>query len=344
MIATAAQPEDTSGLLGMQSKAAWVIAGFFLLTDVVTRVAFAAGVVPLIVNLVAFAIITVAVAAELLVRGDPLPHRAAIAIAAAAPLASVLELAVAPVPLAHPSQVHLGAGVAIGGFLAARGRVGIAWAGFVAMVVVFLTWSVCTGPGMGYALGFVLPNLAVLLMALVFARTVRPLGPQILSFRAAVARVQAESRTRAVRDERKSRLEQLSEYAIPLLRVIAKGFPLRDTQKDQCRLAEAHLRDAIRAPTLGHSVVGRQAWRARQRGVTVALFDEGGLGGAAADAARRVIDDIAAAVASVPDGSVTVRIQPPGRSLLATVVADTATGQLRRAFDHTGTAVPWATS
>jgi hypothetical protein len=212
------------------------------------------------------------------------------------------------------------------------------------MVVVFVHWSVSTGLGAGYALGFALPNLAVMLMALVFARTVRPLGPQILSFRAAIARVRTESRTLAAQDERRSRLEQLSEYAIPLLRLIANGIPLHAPQKEQCRLTEAHLRDAIRAPTLNQSAVGREAWQARQRGVTVTLLDDGGMDNTDAEAAREVLDDIAAALAALPNGSATVRIQPAERALLATVVADTATGQLRRAFDRTGRSVPWATT
>jgi hypothetical protein len=101
---TDSAPEDTSELLGMQSKAAGMIAAFFLLTDLATRIAFADESIPLLVNLLAFAIIAAAVAAELLVRGDPLPLQAAVPIAAAPALALALELAVAPVPLTHPAR------------------------------------------------------------------------------------------------------------------------------------------------------------------------------------------------------------------------------------------------
>ena len=174
MNSTGSASEDTSTLLGMRSKAAWVIAGAFLLADLASRLAFASGAVAMLVNLLAFTIITAAVAAELLVRGDPLPIRVAIPVAAATPMASALELAVMSIPLEHPSQVHLGAGAAIGGFLCARGRVGIASAGFLAMVLVFVAWADSIGLGPVYALGFALPNLAVLLMAAAFARRCVP--------------------------------------------------------------------------------------------------------------------------------------------------------------------------
>ena len=116
---------------------------------------------------------------------------------------------------------------------------------------------------------------------------------------------------------------------------------MRANQKDRCRLAEAHLRDAIRAPTLSRSDVGEAAWHARERGVTVTMFDEGGMDNLDANVAQRVLGDIAAMLAALPDGSVTVRIQPPRRTLLATVVADTDGHQLRRAFDDQGEPAPW---
>ncbi|WP_396908239.1 hypothetical protein [Mycolicibacterium sp.] len=325
----------------MRSPAAWAIAGAFLLADLTSRLAFASGAPAVLANLLAFAIIAAAVAAVLLVGGDPLPVRAAFLIAIAAPVASALELAVMPVPFEHPSQIHLGAGAAIGGFLCARGRVAIAWTGFVAMVLVFVVWAASIGLGPVNALGFALPNLAVLLMAVAFARAVRPLAGQILSFNTAVARIRSESRAHVAHDEHRMRLDQIDEYATPLLRVIAKGQPLSPSETARCKRAEAHLREAIRAPTLSRSVVGAAAWRARERGVAVAMFDDGGMTNRDDATAQRVLGQIAATLDTVRDGSVTVRIQPLGRPLLATVLADTSGHQLRQAFDTRGEPAPW---
>ncbi|MBD0862142.1 hypothetical protein IA539_13085 [Gordonia sp. zg691] len=69
-------------------------------------------------------------------------------------------------------------------------------------------------------------------------------------------------------------------------------------------------------------------WQARGRGVVVQLFDEGGLGSPAERADQNgdetvtaLHDAIVEQLDATTAGTVTVRVQPPGRALLAVITS-----------------------
>ncbi|MCZ4580566.1 hypothetical protein O4158_15970 [Gordonia amicalis] len=111
------------------------------------------------------------------------------------------------------------------------------------------------------------------------------------------------------------------------------------------RLTEAQLRDTIRAPGWDSPEVGRSVWAVRRRGVSVRLLDDGGLDAYApgdlddtqspGNLARRMLVVELTAIDSDGggQGSVTARILPPGREVLASIVVDVGT-RMRRVEIH----------
>lgn len=87
------------------------------------------------------------------------------------------------------------------------------------------------------------------------------------------------------------------------------------------RLLEAELRDEIRAPYFTGSEVVAAARRARERGVEVVLFDEGG-GESLTDETRHRSESkaIAALNSSSALSRVVIRLEPPQRRRVATIL------------------------
>jgi len=183
------------------------------------------------------------------------------------------------------------------------------------------------------------PNLAVVLMATIFAAIVRPRARQIYAFRGETERETAlryaEEATLAVRDQQLSRLD---DGARPLLDRIASGSPLSADELRLCRLVEAQLRDRIRAPGFDSPAVAGAAWRARARGARVVVLDDLGIGSRTAKASLDAVsaDLIAVLDAAAEGDEVTARLLPAGRNSFATVSITNRDGFERREFDDIG--------
>ena len=92
----------------------------------------------------------------------------------------------------------------------------------------------------------------------------------------------------------------------------------------EAQLLEARLRDDLRARCFRLTDVTRAAHDARARGVHVELLDDGALDAAPASLRERVFTRTVHALAQASDGAVVVRVWPPGRELVATVVTSPA--------------------
>lgn len=91
----------------------------------------------------------------------------------------------------------------------------------------------------------------------------------------------------------------------------AAGRTFSADRRAECLLLNARLRDSLRAPALSTPELSDAAHRARQRGATVVLLDDGAL----VDEPEPVVTRIREAVMHVLDSgtaaAVTVRVLPP---------------------------------
>lgn len=329
---------DASTIMGMQSPWAPALAvGIWLLALVLGY--SAGGVLNPALYLVSMLVMLVAVFVLLGAPEDPIIGWAAIFIMLAPPLAIAMSI---PALSHRPGMAYgtlTGASVVITAFLAVRGRVLAAWIGFALGLIVALLAAKFYGPQPAL-LAAQAPNLAVQLMATIFAAIVRPRARQIYALRSQTERETAlkfaDEAALAVRDQQMSRLD---DGARPLLDLIADGRTLDDEQLQRCRLVEAQLRDRIRAPGFDNPMVAQAAWRARAAGVRVVLLDDFDLaaGDTADRAIRAVADELVAVLASANEGDeVTARLLPNGRASFATLSILRASGVVRVEFDHAG--------
>lgn len=328
---------DASTIIGMQTRwATAVAAGFVACAVVATAGSFASGM-SLAPAMGSLALLAAGVVVVVAARGDPI-HRWSGMVCAAVP---ALQIAVVwpglPVPLSDPLQASatVGGGVVVCAFLCVRGRVGWAWAGQVAACAVYAWWGIATGQGPEVAVPVYLSNAGVMMMATFFAAILRPAARDIYRLRAEHAARSAErAAIEAARVERAYQLRRLDELARPMLTAIADQAGLSDQQRTNATLLEARLRDSIRARAFDTPDVARAAWAARARGVSVLLFDDGALDDAETLVAARLQHAAALHLDAAQSGSVTIRVAPPGRPHLATVIEATASATVRHEYDH----------
>ncbi|MGW5071717.1 hypothetical protein [Rhodococcus sp. NPDC004095] len=329
---------DVRSLIGMTSPAANAIVAFYVATAVLMAVVSLDGVSAFWPIAVAVAVVGLGAVALIRVPGDPMPLGPTLALMASGPVAIALVLGVLPIPVTSPLQTWpLGAVTAIYAFMSVRGRTWFAWLGMLSTIATCVVWAALTGQGFAHGLAMSVINLAPLLMSTFFAYTIRPSARDIFELRMQTTRrAAAEAADSAVLDERDRQLRRLDEQARPLLARIAAGEPLDEDARTACRLLEAHLRDSVRAPALSDPAVIVAAREARARGVEVTLLDDRALDGAPVDARRRFFDHVSAELTDAVDGSVTIRILPPGRAAAATLLCSTPDGVRRTEFGRDG--------
>ncbi len=273
----------------------------------------------------AFIAMGIAAAALLIEPGDPLSMRATI-IAGAGTAAGLSAVAWAVEPDGRqPALMAGGAGAMILAFLCIRGRTFAAWLSFAICLLAGAAAWWARGGLPGTQAG-VQSAAGVLVMATVFAQTIRPRARRLLAARYQRLRLEAERDTRAaVWRLRRDQLARLDERARPILQAVADGQSFDADQVRECRLTEAQLRDRIRAPHLDVPALADAAWAARARGVRVVLLDDRlgaddslpGLGPVLAESVR--------AIERAGSGDeVIVRLLPPGRDRIATVAVSGA--------------------
>ncbi|MFL1599735.1 hypothetical protein BJF87_10750 [Gordonia sp. CNJ-863] len=191
--------------------------------------------------------------------------------------------------------------------------------------------------GIGYAVGagntmFCYP---VLVLATLFGLMAIPMPDRLRSLREqAFAQAAEEAATTASASERRQQLKRLDAGARPILERIAAGHEFGSEEALEVRLTEAHLRDTIRAPGWDAPEVGESVRAVRRRGVSVRLLDDGGLDDHTSDdlddehspgslARRMLVNELTAVEATMAvQGSVTARILPSGREVVASIVVD----------------------
>ena len=329
---------DVRELLGMHTVGARILLGIYTASLIVVTIGIQEDLAAAWPTVGSLLILVAASVALLIVPGDPIPWPATIAMIAAGPLASALTLAVLPVPVALPLQLWThGGATTIYCFMCLRGRLGSAWVGLAATAAVYTVWSTLTGQGPLYGFVVVIIDAGPLGMATILTFTLRPNTKATFALRdAAARRIGEESAAIAAEDERTQQLNTLDQLARPLLQRIATAVPLEPDEKTACELLEAHLRDRLRAPLLADPATADLTRTARLRGTQVDLIDDHGLDDAGAETRAAVIGAVREALGR-PSDSVRVRIHPPGRATLASVLVNRGDSVDRAYFRRAGT-------
>jgi len=204
-----------------------------------------------------------------------------------------------------------------------RGRVLLAWVGCVLFDAALIVWGVTSWAGAEDAILTATRQSAILVIGTLTAVGLRRTGRRIRKLTAeASVRSAAEAAGLAAAEERAGRLADLRETVVPLLERIAGDTPLTDEDRREFAVAEAELRDGLRARGLRQHRLVDAARAARSRGVDVVLLDDSDPDALDLDDLDRFADITVAALDNATDGRVTARLLPPGRDSIGTVVAD----------------------
>jgi len=233
------------------------------------------------------------------------------------------------------SAWHLGAGTFVLFFLAARGHLVSAWCGMAGLVGVTLVWVGTTGQDWRGLPDLLLTHLSLLLVGSIAgvvlhraARQINAVAARARSRRTAYAARLAEAA------ERHRRLAWLEQNVRPALERLAEGHVPGPEERRWLQVLEAEVRDRLRGGGLDVPGVVAAVRAARMRGVAVEVMDDGGLSG---------VPDAAAVLAPIPGflddvaaGRVVIRILPPGRAAVVSVVVETAEATRRSTIGPDG--------
>lgn len=332
---------DVRELLGLRTTAATVVVGAFIATFLLLALTTAPTAQSLWAETSAWIVVSAAAVTLIRTAGDPLPYRTTLALTLAGPISLNLVFAVVPIPIDGLLQLWpLSAATAIYTYMCVRGRTVWAWLGMTATLAGCAWWAQRTGQGAGYGIGISAINLAPLLMATFFAWTIRPAARDIFVLREqTVIRVAAEAADTAILDERDQQLRRLDELARPLLEHLAADEDITDEQQRACTLLEAHLRDTLRAPILDTAAIAAAARAARARGVDVILLDDHGMDQTADPVREQIITAVLTALTEAIDGTLTVRVSPPQRDTLLTILHRRSDDTTRSEYGQDGFAL-----
>jgi len=333
---------NVSTLLGLGRRPAWMVYVLFAASNT----AFALATLDRVASPwpVIAALVIVNGAAVLLVRwhSDPMPALWAWSILLAVAASSALVMwQVVEIDSPGREIWHVFANMWMLFFVILRGRTGVAWTGFAAMLAVHAVWATDVGLGVVGELLRFQTNAGILLVASLFAVALRRVSRHINALnRRSVELASATAAAQAQREIRESRLSQLRDTAGPLLARVASGPELSWENQVECLLAEAALRDGVRAPSLSTPEIVWSTKRARRRGVDVTLLDDRGEQLPTPQAMELLAARVSEMLNGVSQGRVAVRLAPRGRRAAASLVVESE-GKVRR-LDLDEDAVPLA--
>ena len=260
-------------------------------------------------------------------RHEPLLLSSAIIVAAAwTVVAAVISWHLLE-PGGH-AQWYFGAGTVSLFLVSLRGRVLVAWLGFGALSGIILAWAATTHVGIVTGILLVGKQLPILLVAVLFTVGLRRATATITRLTDETEmRAAAEAADRASEDARATRLAELDAVATPLLQRLVDGRALTDADRADFVVAEAALRDGMRARSLVVPRIAEAAANARRRGAQVVLLDDRYPDPPDPDTFPLVVEAGVAALDGADDGRVVARLLPAGRDDIATVLRETAEGR-----------------
>lgn len=250
---------------------------------------------------------------------------AVLALASAVLVPSAIAFAVGPESRTAPFATwYLGGIGALMTIVMVRRRPWVAWSGMAALTVASMAWM---GPVTALALGLVGSLVwvwAAQLLIKSMDRAARDTSRLAQLQRAASAWQAAQ----VVRQrERRVQVQRALAVAGPVLaRTVATGGELSDEDRLEARLAEGELRDELRGPRLLDDEVRGELARARRRGASVTVLDEGGLEALDDDDLRIIRAQLAETLRNAASERIYIRTSPH-ESVAVTVVGRSASSQ-----------------
>ncbi|MGO1768565.1 MAG: hypothetical protein ACTHZX_01320 [Microbacterium sp.] len=257
-----------------------------------------------------------------------LPHAAAALALVGCVASSLLWVAASGERIADPPAAGVfGATGAALTIMAVRRRAEWAWGGVAALTII---GAIAYGPQTAFERGLVGDYLWVgiaQLMVWGMDRAYRDTA-RLAQLQQASSAWQATQE--ALRAQRRSRVRFALAEAGPILsRVIATGGRIDQAERDGALLAEATLRDELRATRLLDDDVRGAIRRARERGATVTVIDDDALGDLDAAELAVVRAELASAIDETDADRIIVRTTPEAGAavtIVGRVVGDRAPG------------------
>ena len=225
-----------------------------------------------------------------------------------------------------------GAGSDLSRGLLMRGRPVYAWAGSAATTLATAYWVTSTGRPLFMIFTYMLGHYFTLASWHGVAHLSTRATTQIAATQRETARLQAQQRAHEEADRiMTSRMASVRQRVTPLLTQIANGKAPTPKLRSQAYLLEAELRDEIRAPFFTGTSIVTSAQAARRRGTEVILLDDSGDNTTIDDRARaNAVNYVTKLLDLTQSNRVVIRLNPPRRPTLLTIVTDDTQYQLDR--------------
>ena len=225
-----------------------------------------------------------------------------------------------------------GAGSDLSRGLLMRGRPVYAWAGSAATTLATAYWVISTGRPLLMIFTYMLGHYFTLVSWHGVAHLSTRATTQIAATQRETARLQAQQRAHEEADRiMTSRMASVRQRVTPLLTQIANGKAPTPKLRSQAYLLEAELRDEIRAPFFTGTSIVTSAQAARRRGTEVILLDDSGDNTTIDDRARaNAVNYVTKLLDLTQSNRVVIRLNPPRRPTLLTIVTDNTRYRLDR--------------
>ena len=225
-----------------------------------------------------------------------------------------------------------GAGSDLSRGLLMRGRPVYAWAGSAATTLATAYWVTSTGRPLLMIFTYMLGHYFTLVSWHGVAHLSTRATTQIAATQRETARLQAQQRAHEEADRiMTSRMASVRQRVTPLLTQIANGKAPTPKLRSQAYLLEAELRDEIRAPFFTGTSIVTSAQDARRRGTEVILLDDSGDNTTIDDRARaNAVNYVTKFLNVTQSNRVVIRLNPPRRPTLLTIVTDNTRYRLDR--------------
>ena len=225
-----------------------------------------------------------------------------------------------------------GAGNDLSCGLLMRGRPVYAWAGSAATTLATAYWVISTGRPLLMIFTYMLGHYFTLASWYGVAHLSTRATTQIAATQRETARLQAQQHAHEEADRiMTSRMASVRQRVTPLLTQIANGRAPTSELRSQAYLLEAELRDEIRAPFFTGTSIVTSAHAARRRGTEVILLDDSGDSTAIDGQVRtNAVNYVTKLLDLTQSNRVVIRLNPPRRPTLLTIVTDDTRYRLDR--------------
>lgn len=225
-----------------------------------------------------------------------------------------------------------GAGTDLCCVLIIRGRPRQAWAGIGVITLAIGHWAVSTGRSPLMIVTYMMGHYFMITAWQGIAHLSTRATAQIAVTQRETARLQVQQRAREEADRVvTSRMASVRQRVTPLLTQITEGRAPTPELRSQAYLLEAELRDEIRAPFFTGTSIVASAHAARRRGIEVILLDDSGDSTTIDDQARaNMVNYVTKLLDLTQSNRVVIRLNPPRRPALLTIVTDDTRYRLDR--------------